>query len=117
MNFKKLFLEKKYDTKHYQKKSKNIGIYIDKIIHPIVKKKGFIDSKIIINWAQIVGTRFATYTSPKKINYQEDSGILFIICKNSAVGTEIAHNNSDIIDNITLLYGYKYIAHIKIVYR
>ena len=85
-------------------------------LNKFLKKRGFIQEKIISSWSNLVG-EFENFTSPNRIKFPKnkfDEGTLFIKVK-SGIGPEIDMRSKDIINKINSMFGYKAINKIKIL--
>lgn len=79
--------------------------------HPIL-------SEMLISWHQIVGTKFASATTPMKYisntHNKRKINILYISTANSGIGMEIAYNENIIIERIAVYFGYKAVDKIQV---
>ena len=85
-------------------------------LNNFLKKRGFIQDKIISSWSDLIGD-FKNFTSPSQIKFPKnkfDEGVLFIKVK-SGIGPEVDMRSKDIINKINSMFGYKAINKIKIV--
>ena len=97
--------------KYFKKtKPKIISSISLKITDKIFKKRGFKESKIITDWAEIVGKEISDLTLPIGLSKNRN---LKILC-NSAFALELQHMTPKIIDRINLTMGYKAVENIQI---
>ena len=95
---------------------RNLSTLINKVSIPILRKKGFYDSRIITSWHEIVGHEWAKYTIPVKISSDQHNNCrtLHIIAYNSGVAFEMQYAHDIIIERLAQIFGYKTIKRIKI---
>ena len=95
-----------------------IGASIEKIVKPILGRRGFGVATIVNDWADIVGPLLAKHTFPEQISYPRGSrldGTLNLRIDNSAIALELQHLTPQIQDKINTHYGYRAINRIKIL--
>lgn len=109
--------------------NKNIGNYkrhsmfpktlsqcIEPITRPVFKTQGLAGTKIISEWASIVGEKFATHCIPQKLSFsagKKTDGTLSIAVENG-FATELQHLQPIILDRLATYFGYKAVSRITI---
>lgn len=95
---------------------------ISKSILPLAKtvlgKKGFVETDILTNWANIIGEDLADYTAPLKIDFkpqQRNNGILHLEVPSGAFALEIQHKEKIILQKINTYFGYNAVTSIRII--
>ncbi len=92
-------------------------------------KFGHYNSKLMLNWSKIVGSRIAGLSTPKKIvsyyskakkpgaaqarEAKKQVNMLHLEVPSSAISTEIAFSKEIIIEKIALFFGFKLISEVK----
>lgn len=82
------------------------------------RKRGFTETRVLTDWAAIVGPRLAQSCSPEKIVYGGhlgESGVLTLRIP-GALATEIQHEEPRIIERINSHFGYRAVERLKLVH-
>ena len=101
-----------------RKRFQTVGQNVQKLIKPMLSKRGFSVSTIITNWNQIVGDELASRTIPEKIVYSSggiSGGTFKIRINSSALALEIQHMEPQLREKINTYFGYNAISRIKII--
>lgn len=96
---------------------KKISFVTNKAIEPIIRKWGFVQTKIITDWPEIVGADLGSCSLPAKLindSVLPKKQILIVEVNNSAKATELAYLEDIIISRINTYFGYDAISQIKI---
>ena len=96
---------------------KKISDLINKMVCPIVKKKGFFEVELITKWDEIVGREFSEIATPRKISFDEKETTLYIEVTNGALGLQLIHDEELLIERITLICGYKFVSRLRILHQ
>lgn len=91
--------------------SSKLSFAIESLTRPMFKKNGFVDSRIITDWSDIVGEKLAKLCTPQKIT---STGVLQINVYDSGIALELAYLEKNIIDKIAIYFGYKIIKKISL---
>lgn len=98
---------------------KSVSNEINNIIRKIFYQKDPILAEIIINWNQIVGTKFCIATNPVKITKNKDKGaivnILHIHTNNSSLSMEMSFQQEVILERIAVYLGFKAVHRIRLI--
>lgn len=89
---------------------------VEKAARPIMKKRGFAESSILLDWPQIVGAALAGHTRPVKIGFprgETANGNLTIACT-PAFAPELQLLTPVLLDKLATHVGYRAIARITI---
>jgi hypothetical protein len=95
----------------------NLGIFVDKLLKPILKD--YSPTLLILNrnWSSIVGDKYREYCIPDKVIFvknTKNNGILYIKVFNSVVSFYIDNNKKILIEKINTIFGYSMIKDIKL---
>ena len=104
------------ETRRYARLPKPLGEYVEPVIKPVLKDKGLAGSRIISDWAKIVGTQLAGRSIPEKLNFprgKTTDGTLTIAVENG-FATELQHQQHLILERLAIYFGYKAINRITI---
>jgi hypothetical protein len=98
---------------------KAAGYYIDKLIKPVLTKKGIYHTKIFSEWEMIVGKHMAAISVPKKISLSKNvvmnNGSILIEVACSGVATELHYHEQIIIEKLAIYFGYRAITKVKFI--
>ena len=99
-------------------KPRSISATVEKITRPIFGKRGFGQGTMIANWKNIVGDVLAGHTFPEQISYprnQRNNGTLHLRIDSPALALELQHIETQLLDKINTYFGYRAVAHIRII--
>jgi hypothetical protein len=85
---------------------------VDQVVKPVYKKHGFAESRILTEWAAIVGAELADCSVPQKITFsrgKREGGTLYILVS-GARALELQHMQPLILDKIATYFGYPAIS-------
>lgn len=87
-----------------------------KVMDPIFQQRGFVRSKIILDWHLIVGERFASFCLPERIDYpfEKKTGGRLVIKTTSSFAMQISFCEPLIIQKINRYFGYKAVERLSI---
>ncbi|MGD9639081.1 MAG: DUF721 domain-containing protein [Alphaproteobacteria bacterium] len=97
---------------------KPLGDMLSHIAKPILGKRGFVETDIIMRWQDIVGAELAKATRPQKISFprgRRDGGVLHIMTNGGGEALLLQHRGKIVIEKINAFFGYKAIEKISIV--
>ena len=86
-----------------RKRLRTIGADIEKIVKPILNRRGFGATTIVNSWVDVVGLVLAKHIFPEKISYPGGSrlgGTLHLRINSSAVALELQHLAPQLKDKI-----------------
>ncbi len=95
---------------------RTIGEIVGKAARPIMKKRGFAESSILMQWPHIIGETLSAYTQPLKIQFprgETTNGTLTIACV-PAFAPELQQLTPILLDKLATHLGYKAINRIVI---
>jgi len=95
---------------------KTLDQCIEPLTRPIFKTQGLAGSRIVSDWASIVGPGLAAHTMPEKISFpkgQKTGGTLVISTENG-FATELQHMSPQILERLASYFGYTAISRITI---
>lgn len=84
------------------------------------RKYGFINTKILSQWSDVVGTEISKICWPEKISFdpgQTRGGVLHLCVSNPAFSLEIQSYQNRIIERIATFFGYQAVSRVKIAVR
>lgn len=94
-----------------------IGAVVSKVTDPMLKKRGIVSNRLILDWPAIVGQSLAKHSLPKRIIYskgEEQKGTLVIDVYHSGLATELEYMKDVIKEKIAVFYGFQAISQVKI---
>lgn len=89
---------------------------VEKAARPIMRKRGFVESSILLDWPHIVGTTLACQTQPLKLQFPRHSStdaVLTVACT-PAFAPELLQLSPIVLDKLATHLGYRAIARIAI---
>ena len=97
-----IFLNKKYNWGF-----KSTANFVDQLTKTSFEKRGFAQSKLIINWKEIVGFDLDKLSRPVKMTFPKNGlGATLTIEINGAYGPELELQKENIIEKVNRIYGY-----------
>ena len=91
---------------------KKLDACVEPITRPILKSQGLAGSRIVSDWASIVGAQLAAHTLPEKLSFpqgKKTSGTLVISTENG-FATELQHMQPQILERLASYFGYQAIT-------
>ncbi len=97
--------------------SRTLSDIIPKIAATSIKKRGFIEARIITDWRMIVGSAIASVSLPFKMIYPKNQNkhATLHIKVAGAWALELSHMEPIIIDKISTYIGYKAVDKIRLI--
>ena len=86
-----------------KQQASQLATNVRKLTRKIYGKRGFPEGNIVNNWHSIVGVRLASVTIPDRL---KGNGTLQIRVS-GPIATELAHMESEILEQIATYYGYR----------
>lgn len=84
-------------------------------IRKATEKRGFVETRLLTHWAEIVGQAMAAITKPVKVGYgQQGLGATLTILTNGANAPMVQAELPKLQDRVNACYGYAAIARIRI---
>lgn len=102
--------------KRYSMFPKTLSQCIEPVTRPILKTQGLAGSKIISEWASIVGKKLSDHCIPQKLSFpagKKIEGTLSIAVENG-FATELQHLQPVILERLATYFGYKAVIRINI---
>lgn len=97
--------------------SKQLSSLVDSITRPVFERRGFLEGRLIMDWAFIAGEKLALYTLPQRIVFPDKetktNGVLHLQVSNSAIAMELSYMEPVLLEKIAVYLGYKAIGRIK----
>lgn len=93
-----------------------VGASLPKIAGPALRKRGFIQAKLVTEWSAIVGDMLARETVPQKLLFPRGTrgdGVLHLRV-NSGFAIELQHIAPQLIERINGFFGYRAIANLRL---
>ena len=88
---------------------------LEKQIQKTSETRGFAVSKLLVNWADIIGNEIAKIAKPVKVNYGRDGiGAGLVLLTNGANAPIVQAQSKQIIDRVNEVYGYNAISRVRI---
>jgi hypothetical protein len=87
------------------------------LIRPTLTKRGFSESRILVEWDDVVGERIAGLCRPVRLGYagREGMGGTLTVGTLGAMALEVQHLTPQIIERVNAHYGYRAISRIRLV--
>jgi len=114
MKSKKNIIEKEHKSEGLTSLSNNIETFVQKLLGD----KALVQTDVLRSWEKIVGKDLAEHTFVQRLEFKKDKrdeGTLFLIVSSGGFALEVAQKSPMIIEKINTYFGYKAVAHIKIV--
>jgi len=73
--------------------------------------------KLINDWNIIIGSEFAPFTYPIKLNFEDKKKLLTIGASNSSAATMLSLTQGLVVERVNSYFGFKLIDQIKIVIK
>ena len=104
---------------HRLRRMTAINSPLSSITRPIFQRRGFLDGKIIQDWALIVGKTLSAISLPEKITFPQGKrrqGTIHLRLDNAAFATEVQHLQPLILERINRYFGYSAVANLRIIH-
>ena len=115
------FMKQQKFPARYHHKSQTMTDLIRPAIKPICRKRGFVSADIFINWASIVGKRYAETVQPEKIIWPRDKAskskerTTLVVRTDSATSLFLEYEKTQFVERINTFFGWGAINRIKII--
>ena len=94
---------------------KHMGAFLKKSISEVSSGRGFAQSRLLTQWAEIAGSATAQISRPVKISYAKDGiGATLVLLTNGANAPLLQMQIPQIIERVNAVYGYRAIQKIRI---
>ena len=89
---------------------------IEPVARPALKAQGLAGSRILTEWASIVGPRMAKHSCPEKLSFPpgKRSGGTLVISVENGFAPDIQHQQPIILERLSSYFGYQAVARIVI---
>lgn len=97
---------------------RNVAPLVGNLTRPLVRKRGFFQTEIILHWAEIVGRDLEKYTMPLKYSpppKESIAGGTLLIRVVGPVALELQHRMPQIIERVNSYFGYRAINKITML--
>jgi hypothetical protein len=97
---------------------RNVAPLVGNLTRPLVRKRGFFQTEIILHWAEIVGRDLEQFTMPVKYappRGENAGGGTLVIRVTGPVAIELQHRMPQIIDRVNTYFGYRAVERIKMM--
>jgi hypothetical protein len=97
---------------------RNVAPLVGNLTRPLVRKRGFFQTEIILHWAEIVGRDLEKFTMPVKYappRGENAGGGTLVIRVTGPVAIELQHRMPQIIDRVNTYFGYRAVDRIKMM--
>lgn len=97
---------------------RNVAPLIGNLTRPLVRKRGFFQTEIILHWAEIVGRNLEKFTMPVKYmppRGENAGGGTLVIRVTGPVAIELQHRMPQIIERVNTYFGYRAVDRIKMM--
>ncbi|RCK47981.1 DUF721 domain-containing protein [Thalassospira profundimaris] len=97
---------------------RNVAPLVGNLTRPLVRKRGFFQTEIILHWAEIVGRDLEQFTMPVKYSPprgENAGGGTLVIRVTGPVAIELQHRMPQIIDRVNTYFGYRAVDRIKMM--
>ena len=93
-----------------------LAVTLTRITDTALRKRGFAQSAVITNWAEIVGAELADHTAPQKLAFPRGGrggGTLHVRVA-GALATELQHLAPVVLERINTYFGYQAVARLAL---
>ena len=97
---------------------RNVAPLVGNLTRPLVRKRGFFQTEIILHWAEIVGRDLEQFTMPVKYappRGENAGGGTLVIRVTGPVAIELQHRMPQIIDRVNTYFGYRAVERIRMM--
>lgn len=107
------------DKRYFSLFPKTLERCIEPLMKPVLKTQGLAGSKIISDWASIVGPELARRSVPEKLSFPagKKSGGTLMISVENGFATELQHMQPIILERLASYFGYKAIVKLGITHN
>ena len=96
-----------------------LGETVDAVARPMLGRRGFAGSRVVAEWASIVGEHLAARSLPERVTRPADGrggGTLHVRVASGALAVELQHLEPLIVERINTYFGYLAVARLKLVH-
>ncbi len=96
-----------------------LGETVDAVARPMLGRRGFAGSRVVAEWASIVGEHLAARSLPERVTRPADGrggGTLHVRVASGALAVELQHLEPLIVERINTYFGYRAVARLKLVH-
>jgi hypothetical protein len=100
----------------YRNGTQLLGDMVARATRPALKKRGFAEERLLLEWNKIVGDEFAHRTAPQKLAHDrhgKQAAVLHIICE-PAWAIELQYFEPVILEKIASYFGYRAVERLHI---
>ncbi|MFH1805145.1 MAG: DciA family protein [Pseudomonadota bacterium] len=97
---------------------RNVAPIVSILTRPLVRKRGFFQAEILVNWGEIVGRDIADLTMPVRYappRGENAGGGTLTIRVAGVVALELQHRMPQIIERVNTYFGYRAVERIKMM--
>lgn len=108
----------KENYRKYSLFPKTLVACVEPLLRPMLKAQGLAGSRILTEWASIVGPELAHHSVPEKLSFpagKKTGGTLTISCENG-FATELQHMQPVILERLAVYFGYAAVSRIVIAH-
>lgn len=104
------------EKRHYSLFPKTLEACVEPLTRPILKQNGLAGTRILTEWAAIVGPQLASHTLPEKLSFPKGkkNGGTLVISTENGFATELQHMQPVILERLAAYFGYQAISRITI---
>lgn len=97
--------------------AKSLRQCIEPVAKDAFRKRGFAESRMLMEWPNIVGKELSRITAPHSVDFPrgEQAGGTLTLHVESAHALEIQHREPEIVERIATYFGYRAVTRIKLV--
>jgi hypothetical protein len=96
-----------------------LGETVDAVARPMLGRRGFAGSRVVAEWASIVGEHLAARSLPERVTRApggQGGGTLHVRIASGALAVELQHLEPLIVERINTYFGYRAVARLKLVH-
>ena len=96
-----------------------LGEAVDAVARPMLGRRGFAGSRVIAEWASIVGEHLAARSLPERVTRApggQGGGTLYVRVASGALAVELQHLEPLIVERINTYFGYRAVARLKLAH-
>lgn len=108
-------MRKQTEIKRSRRGFMQTGALLTSRLRGVAESRGFAETRLLTQWAEIAGPEFADIVTPVKVTYgREGFGATLVLLCSGARGPEVTMQLPVIKERVNACYGYNAISHVRI---
>lgn len=97
--------------------SRKASSYLNKLLSPALRRRGFAETEVISRWPEIVGSMLAANCAPERLVFRrgENTEGTLHVRAGGAIAVELQHLEPLVIEKINTYYGYRAVGRLQIL--